>query len=408
MQEQAQCEKIIPSPASASKVAAELEPSDRLRVLHVIPRLGIGGTEHGILKVMNGLGEREFEQRICAVRGMDASFAGQMNVAAKTYSAGSSRAGFQFPLFRLVKIMREFRPHIVHTRNFGALEGIAAARMARVPVAIHSEHGYELEIMQGLPFRRRVLCRALFGMTDAVFTVSADLRTYHAKQSWLATRKISVIRNGVNTDLFSPHPQCAQQTRDALKIPRGRVVLGSVGRLVPIKDHATLLCAAETLVRQGKDIHVLIVGSGPQQTKLEAYAAASPELAGRTTFTGSSDSVAQLLNAMDVFVLPSINEGMSNTLLEAMSCGLATVATRVGGNGELADDGRSGYLFPARDVQALSQILGRLVDDQEIRSNLGRGARLQAVQQFSLAGMVERYRELYLRHASLHGLRKRN
>jgi sugar transferase (PEP-CTERM/EpsH1 system associated) len=408
MQEQVQYEKMNFSSASASEVAAEVEPSERLRVLHVIPRLGIGGTEHGVLKVMTGLGEQEFEHRICAVRGVDASFAGQMSVAAKTYSAGSSRAGFQFPLFRLAKIMREFRPHIVHTRNFGAVEGIAAARLARVPVAIHSEHGYELEIMEGLPFRRRVLCRALFGMTDAVFAVTADLRDYHARQSWLAAKKISVIPNGVNTDVFSPRPQCAQQARDTLEIPRGRVVLGSVGRLVPIKDHATLLCAAEILVRLGKNIHVLIVGSGPQQTKLEAYVAASPELSGRTTFTGSSDRVAQLLNAMDVFVLPSINEGMSNTLLEAMSCGLATVATRVGGNGELADEGRSGCLFPARDVQALSRILARLVDDQEIRSNFGRAARLKVLQQFSLVEMVERYRELYLKQASLRGWRKRN
>lgn len=408
MQEQAQCESMNPLLPFVSEVAAEVEPSERLRVLHVIPRLGMGGTEHGVLKVMNGLGEQEFEQRICAVRGMDASFAVHMNVASKTYSAGSSRAGFQFPLFRLAKIMREFRPHVVHTRNFGALEGIAAARIARVPVAIHSEHGYELEIMEGLPFRRRVLCRALFGMADAVFTVSADLRNYHAKQSWLAAQKISLIPNGVNTEVFSPVPQCAQQTRDALQIPRGRVVLGSVGRLVPIKDHATLLCAAEILVRQGKNVHVLIVGSGPQQTKLESYAAASPELSGRTTFTGSSDRVAQLLNAMEVFVLPSINEGMSNTLLEAMSCGLTTVATRIGGNSELADEGHSGYLFPARDVQALSQILGRLVDDQETRSRVGRAARSQVLRKFSLAKMVERYRELYLRHASLRGLRKRD
>jgi sugar transferase (PEP-CTERM/EpsH1 system associated) len=408
MQTQIHFETMNPSPPSASEVAAEVGPSERLRVLHVIPRLGMGGTEHGVLKVMTGLGEEEFEQRICAVRGMDATFADQMNVAAKTYLAGSPRAGFQFPLFRLAKIMRQFRPHIVHTRNFGALEGVAAARMARVPVAIHSEHGYELEIMKGLPFRRRVLCRALFGMTDAVFTVTADLRDYHAKQSWLAARKISVIHNGVNTNVFSPRPECAQQTREALQIPQDRLVIGSVGRLVPIKDHATLLRAAELLVRQGKNIHLLIVGSGPEQTKLDAYAAASPELAGRTTFTGSSDRVAQLLNAMDVFALPSINEGMSNTLLEAMACGLPIVATKAGGNSELADEGRSAYLFPVRDVHALSQILGRLVDAPEIRSVFGKAARLRALQQFSLANMVEQYRGLYLRLASLRGFRKRN
>jgi glycosyltransferase involved in cell wall biosynthesis len=111
---------------------------------------------------------------------------------------------------------------------------------------------------------------------------------------------------------------------------------------------------------------------------------------------------------MDVFVLPSINEGMSNTLLEAMSCGLPVVATRVGGNTELAEEGRSGHLFPARDVHALSAILERLVSAPEIRTVFGRAARLRALEQFSLVGMIERYRDLYLRLASLRGFGKRD
>ena len=408
MHTQLQYEASGLSSAPASKVVTKPVASDRLRVLHVIPRLGMGGTEHGMLKIMNGLAEAEFEQRICAVRGTDTAFAGRMKVTAKTCSAGTPRPGFQFPLFRLAKIMRDFRPHIVHTKNFGALEGIAAARLAGVPVAIHSEHGYELEIVGGLPLRRRVLCRALFAMTDAVFTVTDDLRDYHAKQSWFAVEKILVIHNGVDTERFSPVPESVKYTREALGIPPDRVVVGSVGRLVPIKDHATLLRAAELLVRHGKNIHVLLVGSGPEQARLKAQATASPELAARTTFTGSSDNVPQLLNAMDVFVLPSINEGMSNTLLEAMSCGLPIVATRVGGNAELAEEGRSAHLFRARAVDDLSVILELLVNGPEIRSEFGRAARLRALERFSLVQMVTRYRDLYLRLASLRGFGKRD
>jgi len=88
--------------------------------------------------------------------------------------------------------MREYRPHIVHTRNFGALEAIPAARIVGVPVAIHSEHGYELEVLGGLPLRRRVLCRAFYAMADAVFAVTKDLRKYHSKQSWLPEQKFRV------------------------------------------------------------------------------------------------------------------------------------------------------------------------------------------------------------------------
>jgi sugar transferase (PEP-CTERM/EpsH1 system associated) len=393
---------------SGPTMAESAVSSGRLRILHVVPRLGLGGTEHGVLKVMNGLGEKDFEHRICAVRGMDADFASRMKVAARTYSAGTPNPGFQFPLFRMAKIMKEFRPHIVHTRNFGALEGIAAARLAGVPIAIHSEHGYELETIAGLPLRRRLLCRAFYSMADAVFTVTADLRAYHARQSWLPAGRIQVIYNGVDTERFSPRPDERRQTRVEFQIPDDRVVLGSVGRLVPIKDHATLLRAAEVLVRQGKNIHVLLVGSGPERQKLQAYVAASPELTRRSTFAGASDRVPQLLNAMDIFVLPSVCEGMSNTLLEAMACGLPIVATAAGGNGEAAEEGRSAHLFPPGDVQALSEALKQLIDDSRTRAEFSDAARVRALQQFSLAGAIERYRALYLELASRRNLAKRN
>jgi len=367
---------------------------ERLRVLHVVSRLGMGGTEHGVLKVIHGLGNGQFEHRICAVRGIDADFARRMS-APHAYSAGSAKLGFQFPLFRLVQIMKEFRPHIVHTRNFGALEAIPAARMAGVPVAVHSEHGYELEILDGLPLRRRVLCRALYAMADAVFAVTGDLRTYHAKQSWLPAKDFRVIYNGVNLEKFSPRADAASGMRRTYDIPEGPVIIGSVGRLVPIKDHATLLQAVELLSRKGANLHVLLVGDGPEAKKLKETAAASTALSGRVTFTGASDSVPELLSAMDIFVLPSVCEGMSNTLLEAMACGLPVVATRTGGNPELVEDGKSGWLFSPRDAEALANILGQLTEDAYIRRKFGTAARERAVERFSLAGMMQRYSDLY-------------
>jgi sugar transferase (PEP-CTERM/EpsH1 system associated) len=394
----------------AASFPATLTPelARKLRVLHVVSRLGMGGTEHGVLKVMNGLGEVHFEHSICAVRGVDESFAVRMNVASKAHSAGTAQPGFQFPLFRLIRIMKKIRPHIVHTRNFGALEAIPAAHLAGVPVTIHSEHGYELEILSGLPLRRRVLCRSFYAMADAVLTVTEDLRKYHARQSWLPADRFRVIYNGVNTERFSPRPENAAQIRRELGIPANCVVIGSVGRLVPIKDHATLLQAAENLLQQGKDIHVLLVGAGSELNKLKAYAAASPELAGRVTFPGASDRVPELLNAMDVFVLPSICEGMSNTILEATASGLPVVVTRAGGNPELVEDGHSGWLFSPRDVSALAQHLARLADNADLRRSAGIAARRRTIEQFSLAGMMRRYNDLYCELAARRGVWKGN
>jgi sugar transferase (PEP-CTERM/EpsH1 system associated) len=378
----------------------------RLRVLHVISHLGVGGTEHGLLKVMQGLGEEQFEHRICAVRGIDSEFAQNMKVAGKTCTVGSPTPGFQFPLFRLTQVMKDFRPHIIHSRNFGALEAIPAARIAGVPVVIHSEHGYELETLGGLPLRRRLLCRAFYAMADAVLTVTRDLGRYHSRQSWLPEAKFRVIYNGVDSERFSPHTEKSQQTRRDLGIPSDRIVIGTVSRIVPIKDHGTLLDAAEMLLRQGKQIHVLIVGAGPELSKLRARVDASSVLQGRVTFTGASDCVPDLLNVMDLFVLSSISEGMSNTILEAMATGVPVVVTQTGGNSELVEDGNSGSLFAPRDIQALVQHLVQLVDDAPLRQTFGAVARQRAVEQFSLGKMMSSYRELYFGLAARRGVWK--
>ncbi len=383
--------KTLPSPA-------------RIRILHVVSRLTLGGTEHGMLKVVNGLGEDQFEHRLCAVRGVDPEFANRMGVLSKAYSVGDPKPGFQFPLFRLIRLMKTLRPHIVHTRNFGALEAIPAARIAGVPVAIHSEHGYEIETISGLPLRRRLLCRAIFPMADALFAVTKDLVAYHSTQSWISADKFRVLYNGVNTDKFSPRRREANRIKRERGIPEGRTVIGSVGRLVPIKDHGTLLNAAELLVNEGVNIHVLIVGGGPELGRLQSRVEDSTALRGRVTFCGASGNVPELLNAMDVFVLCSVCEGMSNTILEAMASGLPIVATRAGGNPELVVDGQCGWLFAPRDVPALVQHLKRLIDEPQLRQRFGTAARLRAAAEFDLNSMVKNYHDLYFELAARRGV----
>lgn len=368
---------------------------DKVRILHVVASLGVGGTEHGLLKVIEGLGSEEFEHAICAVRAIEESFVEQTKPTKRLYCVGSSKPGLEFPLFRLARIMREFRPHIVHSRNFGALEAVPAAKLAGVPATIHSEHGYELETLQGLPLRRRIMEHAFFKMADAVFTVSDELRIYHARQSWLPAAGFRVLPNGVNTDKFIPNCERGARTRSELGIPQDRVLVGSVGRMVAIKDYGTLLRAAETLICEGRNIHVLLVGAGPELNRLQRQAATSPQLAGRVTFTGVSDRVLDMMNALDVFVLPSISEGMSNTILEAMSSGLPVVATLSGGSPEIIEHDHCGYLFIPRAVETLIQHLRDLADDVSLRRSFGKAARRRAEEYFSLTRMIDRYHDLY-------------
>lgn len=374
---------------------------DRLRILHVISYMGRGGAEMGILKLIAGLGE-DFEQRICVTRGFDGDFVRACFSEEKVDVAGNSQLKLQFPVFRLARIMRRYRPHIVHTRNWGALEAVAAAKLAGVPVVIHSEHGYELDMFAGLPLRRRLFRRAAYGMADAVFALTRELRDFHAHQAWYEPWRIGVIYNGVDTQQFAPCPESRIVLRQELGLPEDSFVVGSVGRLVPIKDHQTLLKAAAVLAQNGIDIRVLLVGSGPEREKLQCLAKGA--LAGRVCLVGDSGRVPRILNAMDVFVLPSLGEGMSNTLLEAMACGKPVLATNVGGNPEIIEKDEHGWLFSPGNIAWLAEKLALLAGDPTLIHQLGTAARRRAIEAFSLNRMLENYRGLYMDLATRRGV----
>jgi sugar transferase (PEP-CTERM/EpsH1 system associated) len=386
-----QIERNIASGAILEAMTSE--DAERLRVLHVISYMGRGGAELGILKLISGLGPK-FEHRICTTRGFDAPFVQSHYSLDRIDVAGNAQLNLQFPLFRLVRIMRRYRPHIVHTRNWGALEAVAAAKLAGVPTIVHSEHGYEVDMFAGLPLRRRLFRRAAYAMADAVFALTQELRDFHARQAWIAPEGIGVIYNGVDTQRFSPCGNTRDAVRRELGLPEHSFVVGSVGRLVPIKDQQTLLKAAALLVSSDIDIRVLLVGSGPECEKLQCLATAI--LPGRVCFAGDSSRVPEMLNAMDVFVLPSLSEGMSNTLLEAMACGLPALATNVGGNPEIIENNLNGYLFTPGDANWLAQKLGFLAHDRDLVHQLGTAARRHMIEKFGLSRMLETYRCFYL------------
>jgi sugar transferase (PEP-CTERM/EpsH1 system associated) len=375
-----------------------------LRVLHVLNRLATGGTENVVLRLIGGLDEQIFEHRLAAVRGMDPAFSGLALPGGELLLDGKEDSGFEFLILRLARVMRAYRPHIVHSRNWGTIEAIPAARLARVPVVIHSEHGYDLDMLTGLPRRRRIFRRASYGMADAVFAVTRELCDFHARQAWISPERIRVIYNGVDTQRFRPRPEERISLRRRFGLPQECFIVGTVGRTVTIKDHPTFLRAVESMVLKGINAHALLVGSGPELERNRQLAKDSSVLAGRVTFVGSSDEVPDILNTMDVFALTSISEGMSNTLLEAMATGLPVIATNVGGNPEVVVDGDSGWLFQPRDAEALASRLMSLASDENQRRQLSLAARQRIVERFSLARMLNDYSNLYLELAARRGI----
>ncbi|MFZ0708076.1 MAG: glycosyltransferase [Candidatus Korobacteraceae bacterium] len=387
-----------------SSAAAILDARSPIRIMHVVDRLDVGGTEIALMKLIHSLDPRIFEHSICTVRGMASRFCSwSSDVVVR--QAGRSTGSFQFNLVRLCRLMKAVRPTIVHSRNWGGIEAILAARLAGIPVIIHSEHGYDLNMQRGLPLRQSLYRNFSYRYATAVFTVTEELRRYHSAQARCSPRRIAVLYNGVDTEKFKGRPHLRSALRQQLGLSPDCLVIGFVGRMIALKDVLTLLRAAEKIASELPDFQILLIGEGPERARLEEYVGGSPSLPGRVTFARNRPDIADLLNAIDVFVLPSLAEGMSNTLLEAFATGIPALATNVGGNPEIVEDGMSGYLFPPGDVSALANRLLVLLRDDRLRKAVGAAARNRAVANFSLDGMLSRYTDLYLGLAREHGIR---
>jgi sugar transferase (PEP-CTERM/EpsH1 system associated) len=370
-----------------------------IRILHVVDTWAVGGLQNGLANLIERMDAAHFEHVICAMRRVDGRNAqrvpaGRARMICLSEEESSSR--FQAPA--LTRKIREMKPDIVHTRNWGAFEGQLAAR--RVGCArVHSEHGIDWDSTAKEPWRR-ILCRRLaFQLADRVLSVSYQLRDLHARRTRFPARKIEVIHNGVDSRRFYPDPAVRLRVRRKLGISDGEFSIGCVGNLIPVKDHLTLLRAigtfAQSVAQSGRPWRLLVAGAGPELPKLTTFVEAHPGWKDRVVFLGSSNSVPELLNAMDVYVLSSLTEGISNALLEAMATGLPVVVSDTGGNPEVVVGGDSGLLFPVGDDARLAEHLLALEERSDWRLELGQSALRRVRDGFSIDSMVQKYEELY-------------
>lgn len=362
----------------------------RIRIMHVVGSLGTGGAEEGVRKLLSGLDAGRFEQIVCTVA---PSAEIEPGSGARVVSL-SRPVGSRGVLVReLARIFRRERPQIVHSRNWGTIEAVPAARLAGINTIIHSEHGLDSSTLEHQPWRRNLFRRFCFRWLDCFFVVSEDLRGYYSRELRLAAQHIRVMPNGVDTNRFRPNPELRSAARLKLNTRPATLVVGAVGRLDPVKDHSTLLRAVEMVARR-LPIQLVIVGAGPQRSPLEDYVRSRTLLAKSTLFVGETNDVPFYLNGFDVFALPSRAEGMSNALLEAMAVEVTPVASRVGGNRELID-ATSGLLFDAGNAEALAGYLEALALDPDWRRSLGANARKRVNEHFSLPRMLANYTRLY-------------
>jgi sugar transferase (PEP-CTERM/EpsH1 system associated) len=361
-----------------------------IRIMHVVRTLATGGMETVVRRLVSRLDPDRFQQSVCTLVAADAAQPPHTICLERS----PDEAAFLVP--QLMRVFRRERPDIVHSRNWATIEAPVAARLARIRGIVHSEHGRDLNTIGPQPWRRRLLRKISYSCADRLFAVSQELKDYYCAQLSMKASAFSVIHNGVDVEHFRPDPQTRSAMRAKLGVTPGTLVVGSVGRLDPIKDHVSLLRAADAAVSNAVDLRLVIVGNGPQRPILEKELAQRPVLARRTVLAGEVSNVTDWLNSFDIFALPSLSEGMSNTLLEAMASGVAPIATAVGGNCEVIENGRSGMLVPAGDVNSLCHALLQLSAAKEKRGELGGNARQHVISNFSIDRMLKRYEEMYI------------
>ena len=366
-----------------------------VRIMHVVNNLGKGGLENGLVNLVERLDPERFEHIVCTLRGLGPNAERLPADRVRVLPLGRGDANTRFQTPALVRTIRSVRPDIVHSRNWAAIEAVVAARMARPCAVVHSEHGFEAEAWAREPRRRAYFRRLAFELADRVLSVSSQLRDVHASRTGFPARRIAVIHNGVDCEQFFPNPVDRARVRDELGIGEAEFCIGCVANLLPVKDHMTLLESLDAMPEHAGGWRLLLIGDGPERRGLEAFVEAHPRCKQRVLFLGSSGRVPELLRGMDVFVLPSLAEGICNSLLEAMATGVPVVATAVGGNPEVVVEGESGLLFPARDVRALTHRLLQLRADPQLRAHLARRAIQRAREEFSIASMVQAYEQLY-------------
>lgn len=294
-------------------------------------------------------------------------------------------------LWRLRRLLGERDIRIVHSHNFSAwLYSSIGAFGLNCVRHIHTEHS-GVEAFQ----RRYAAERWLSRLTYSVVAVSKHVHEVMINEIGISPERVKLVYNGVNTTRFAPNQAVRLANRKALGLDDADIAIGIVARLAPVKNHRHLLRSFAQLARDATvPVKLFVVGDGSERMALELLCR-DLGIATCVSFLGERRDTEALLNALDIYVLPSLSEGMNLTLLEAMSTGLPVVATAVGGNGEIVIDGTTGYLVPLGDETAMRDRLRDLALDEPTRRHYASAGRESVIERFDERKMIDQYLGLY-------------
>jgi sugar transferase (PEP-CTERM/EpsH1 system associated) len=356
-----------------------------MKTVHLITELDTGGAQKALARLLARLDRQRFNLAVACLYNGDKAVAQEIRAHGIPVTDLGMTAKWRWDaMWRLYRLLRRERPTILHTWLFHAnLPGRILGWLAGVPIIICSERTMAMESK----WRYR-LNRWTVGLVDRVTAVSDNVRDFCISHIGLPAEKLIVIYNGI--ELPEKPLASRQEARAELDLPLDASVIGAVGRLDPVKGVNFLVQA----LSQVDGAHLAVIGDGTERAALEALAD-SLGVADRVHWAGHRRDVPRLLPAFDLFIQPSVHEGLPNTVLEAMAAGLPVVATAVGGTPEVVLDGIIGLLVPPRDPQALAEAITRLLGVPDLRRKMGRAGRERVERHFSIEETVRQTEALY-------------
>src|SRR6266571_4071602 len=374
-------------------------PESRIKILRLIARLNIGGPAIHVVNLTADLDPARFEQLL--VVGTESPQEGSM----LDYALSRGVQPFIVPeivtqfsltprdvkaLVKLYRLMRRQQPHIVHTHTAKAgFLGRLAARLAGVPLVVHTYHGH---VLHGYyrPLKTQLLRRmeqTLAWLTDGVVTVSEQVKRELVTYGIAPPEKITVIPLGFDLEPFLGAQTQRGQFRREFGLNNGARLVGIVGRLFPIKNHRLFLDAAARVAPREPAARFVIVGDGVLRSEIEQQARALG-IADRVLFTGWRRDLPRIYADLDVLIVSSDNEGTPVSAIEAMAASCPVVATRVGGLPDLITDGETGCLVSPRDPDGLATAVLGLLQDPQVASRMGQAARAVVRERFTIQRLI--------------------
>ena len=379
-------------------MSKEIIKDKRPLIAHVIYKLAVGGLENGLVNIINHMDADKYRHAIiCLTESTD--FRNRIvRKDVKIYQL-HKQEGKDFGVYvRLWKLLKTIRPDIVHTRNIGTIDCLVPAFFSGARAGIHGEHGRDMVDIDGSNKKYIRLRKILRPFITKYIALSEDLENWLRESVGVDRSKILQIYNGVNVELFSDNAEISENIKCKVFGKKDITVVGTVGRLSGEKDQLTLIKAVETILTENPDLkdvlRLALIGDGPLKKKLgdEVLRRGIKEF---VWFSGERDDVHDLYNMIDIFVLPSLGEGISNTILEAMASGLPVVATNVGGNPELVINGKTGMLVEPGLPAEMSNAIRFYLSNPDIKKMHGTEGRKRIERSFSMQSMINQYIEVY-------------